>query len=592
MPKNDLGKIRRSQIITSAGPGAIVDFRTDKGPVSGLSLGLEQWPPTPKSVIHEARLEKRLRVSEFRMPPAFLDGDPGRSFFLPAIRFPRWLQCPQCNHLKRYGQWGQDPGEPALYCVGCSTNKPKRVYTIPAPFVTACEKGHLDDFPWDYWLDHSTTCSGTKNLALKAEGTGGLAGLRLVCLSCGRSASMEGAFNPDALRRFGPCTGTRPWLPEAPAQSCDAQRRTLQRGSSNMYFPVIASALDIPPWSDHIQQRLNRDWDRIQKFSEADLREFIRLLRLHERVGLTEEELFREIQRRKKIVEGASPTELRFDEYRQLAVDVELPRDEGCEFEVRIETVPAEVRPWLRRLVRVLRLREVRVLRAFTRVRYPDPETREHLPEWAALSEAKLDWLPAVEVRGEGIFIELNPERVATWSEGFLSRAEQINKAYCQDWARRQKGVAPPFEVSPKVLLVHSLAHALIRQLSLECGYSAASLRERLYFDDACCGFLIYTAAPDSDGTLGGLARQGKADSFVSTLEGALQAQMWCASDPLCITGVHSQSERASGAACHACLLVSETSCEQFNRLLDRQTLVGSPDNPGLGFFTGSTLLK
>jgi hypothetical protein len=197
-----------------------------------------------------------------------------------------------------------------------------------------------------------------------------------------------------------------------------------------------------------------------------------------------------------------------------------------------------------------------------------------------------------VEVRGEGIFVELNPERVATWSTTFQARADKINAAFLEDWERRHKDVEPPFEVSPKVLLVHSLAHALIRQLSLECGYSAASLRERLYFEEGCSGFLIYTAAPDSDGTLGGLARQGKADAFVAILEGALRSELWCASDPLCITGVHSQSEKASGAACHSCLLVSETSCEQFNRLLDRQTLVGAPDSPGTGFFAGSSLLR
>lgn len=590
MPRNDLGKIRRSQIITMAGPGAIIDFRTDKGPVSGLCLGLEQWPLG--TLVHEARLEKRLHVSEFRMPPAVIDSDPPQGSPLPAIRFPRWLQCPQCNELKRQMAWGREPGEPAFFCEACSASKPKKVYVIPAPFVTACEKGHLDDFPWDRWVSHAEGCPGKDRLSLRSEGSGGLAGLRLTCLGCNATASMEGSFNPDALKRFGPCSGTRPWLPSTPPEQCDVERKTLQRGASNMYFPVIASALDIPPWSDGLQQKLKRDWDRILNLPEDRLREFLKALRLHEQVNLTEDELFREIQQRKSRLEGASTADLRIDEYRQLAVDVELPRDESCEFEVRLEKVPAEVRPWVSRLVRVLRLREVRVLRAFTRVRYPDPETPEHLPEWAKLSLTPLPWLPAVEVRGEGIFVELNPERVATWATTFQARADKINAAFLEDWQRRHKDVEPPFVVSPKVLLVHSLAHALIRQLSLECGYSAASLRERLYFEEGCSGFLIYTAAPDSDGTLGGLARQGRADAFVAILEGALRSELWCASDPLCITGVHSQSEKASGAACHSCLLVSETSCEQFNRLLDRQTLVGAPDSPGFGFFAGSSLLR
>lgn len=590
MPRNDLGKLRRSQIVTTAGPGAILDFRTEKGAVSGLCLGLEQWPKG--TLIHEARLERRLRVAELRMPPAFLDGDPPQGEPLPAMRFPRWLQCPQCNELQWHTSWGRDPGEAVFYCAPCSARQAKRVSVIAAPFVTACEKGHLDEFPWAGWASHAENCPDRQRYTLKSEGSGGLAGLRLTCLGCRKSVSMEGSFNPDALQRFGRCSGERPWLPNAPAEACELERRTLQRGASNMYFPVIASALDIPPWSDGIQQKLRRDWDRILKFGDEQLRELIRVVGLHEQVNMTEEELFRELKRRKAQLERESPADLRADEYRQLAADVELPRDEACEFEVRVEKVPAEIRPWVSRLVRVVRLREVRVLRAFTRVRYPDPETPEHLPEWATLSERPLHWLPAVEVRGEGIFVELNPERIATWSATVQERADRINAAFLQDWQRRHEDAAPPFQVTPKVLLVHSLAHALIRQLSLECGYAAASLRERLYFDEGCSGLLVYTAAPDSDGTLGGLARQGRADAFVAILEGALRSQLWCAADPLCISGIHSQSEQASGAACHACLLVSETSCEQFNRLLDRQTLVGVPERPGVGFFHGCDLLR
>ena len=131
----------------------------------------------------------------------------------------------------------------------------------------------------------------------------------------------------------------------------------------------------------------------------------------------------------------------------------------------------------------------------------------------------------------------------------------------------------------------------MIRELSIECGYSAASLRERLYVDGDACGFLVYTAAPDADGTLGGLARQGRASRFISVLSGALASQRWCASDPLCLAERHSFSERATGAACHSCLLVSETSCEEFNRLLDRQALIGAPDDPTVGYFHGSTLI-
>lgn len=595
MPMNDLGKMRRSQILFNAGPGAIVDFRTLKGPVSVVSLGLDQYPAG--QVIHEARLEKRLGIAELRMPPAALESRPGQHAAvqtMPAVRFPHWMQCPRCDLFQHELGWGREAGEAALHCSACSGASPKKVYVIPAPFVTACEEGHLADFPWTEWVSHLPHCPAKDKYALRSEG-GGLSGLFLSCLGCGNSAPMEGCFNPDALKRFGPCPGTQPWLLDAPPAICnaggDGTRKTLQRGASNMYFPVIASALDIPPWSDGLQQKLKRDWDRIVKFDDDQLRDFLKSIRIASQFKMSDEELFREVQVRKRRLHNASDEDLRIDEYKQLCADA-LPRDEKSEFEIRVEPVPAEIRKWIRRLVRVLRLREVRALRAFTRVRPPDPETPDFRPVWAPLSVTEPNWLPGIEVRGEGIFVELDPERVAKWAPRLKARAEGIEQAWLADWTRRHPDVAAPREINAKTLLVHSLAHAVIRELSIECGYSAASLRERLYVHGDACGFLVYTAAPDSDGTLGGLARQGKATRFVSVLAGALASQRWCASDPLCIADRHSFSENATGAACHSCLLVSETSCEEFNRLLDRQALIGAPGDQSVGYFHGSTLLS
>jgi hypothetical protein len=137
--------------------------------------------------------------------------------------------------------------------------------------------------------------------------------------------------------------------------------------------------------------------------------------------------------------------------------------------------------------------------------------------------------------------------------------------------------------------MIHSLSHALIRQLSLSCGYGSASLRERLYVQNApgweMGGFLVFTSSPDADGTLGGLARQGASGNIVRLFEDALTAMTWCSSDPLCIEGVHSLSDPTNGAACHACLLASETSCEEFNAFLDRSLLIGTPTEPSLGYF-------
>lgn len=172
-----------------------------------------------------------------------------------------------------------------------------------------------------------------------------------------------------------------------------------------------------------------------------------------------------------------------------------------------------------------------------------------------------------------------------------MQRVATIRDGYEHAWRERGRPGPPPRAVTPRLLLVHSLAHALIRQLSLTCGYSSASLRERLYVDVSpaweMAGLLVFTSSPDADGTLGGLAQQGESANIVRVLEDALMAMTWCSSDPLCIEGVHARTEPANGAACHSCMLAAETSCEEFNGFLDRSLLVGTPTHPELGFFEG-----
>jgi hypothetical protein len=160
---------------------------------------------------------------------------------------------------------------------------------------------------------------------------------------------------------------------------------------------------------------------------------------------------------------------------------------------------------------------------------------------------------------------------------------------YRADWqSRHGDGVEPPRMITARYMLCHTLAHTLMRQLTLECGYSSASLQERIYAgggDDPMAGVLIYTATTDSDGTLGGLQRQGKAERIPGILTRALFAIEWCSSDPLCISDMMGAQTTFSHSACHACVLAPETSCEAFNSYLDRGLLVGVPDSPETGFF-------
>ena len=257
--RNELGDIRRSQIITTHGPGSIVDFRAGGFGGAGVSVvaaGLEEWDrwaPPPglghPQTVYEPRLQKQLGVDGFRLPPVAPQVAPGvyskKAGKLIGVRFPRWLQCPGCHLVQQSRFWTEDPGDPALYCADCSEKAGgrNRVHVVPVRFIVICEKGHLDEFPWDWWIKHEEKCPQPPDrprrvLKLEGSATAGLAGLILTCLGCGARRSMEGCFGPDAIP--GQCQGRRPWLGTDAEEQCTGTKpRVVQRGASNIYFSVV-----------------------------------------------------------------------------------------------------------------------------------------------------------------------------------------------------------------------------------------------------------------------------------------------------------------------------------------------------------------
>ncbi len=202
--------------------------------------------------------------------------------------------------------------------------------------------------------------------------------------------------------------------------------------------------------------------------------------------------------------------------------------------------------------------------------------------------------MPAAEVRGEGIFIAFDENRLTQWldREAVHERGLDFYAAH-QQW-RRARSIEPPDAGFPgmRYALLHTFAHALMRTLTLECGYAAASLRERIYSRPAeveggpMAGVLIYTSAPDSEGTLGGLVSLGETATLERHISAALEAMRLCASDPLCAEHAPTQTgQTLHAAACHACLFSPETSCERGNKYLDRSLLVQTVDRDDLAFF-------
>ena len=609
MTHNDVGEVRRSAALMTFGPGAIVDMRASDAPVSGVHCGLEEWDleaPLSGALTNQKIIERRLCYKlgkrYFRLPPVTerkMHGSRNareKDFSLLIRRFPNWLQCPICSRLKESTKWPQEPGFAYRYCAECTEKRPgkTKVFAVPVRFVTACESGHLEDFPWQWWVRHQKSCS-RQELILKSTGAG-LAGLKLSCLTCLSSRTLEHAFLKTALSGIK-CKGSRPWL-SVDDESCEnsgenGKFRVVQRGASNLYYPVFESALDIPPWTAPIQSILNDRWDDLENIEDEGQRlQYIRntkaIMDAAQRAGLSAEEIaiaFKEMQGLARLI---NKDEIRLDEYRVLNSRMS---NNHREFESGMCEIVDFGEEYLDVVTRVARLREVRVLKGFTRINPPSEDDSQPI---SPLSVSELDWLPAIEIRGEGIFFSLNAKMLKEWEiqEVVVNHVKALDEQFAEQWEKNNPGVKRTVFCSPRRMLLHTLSHGIISQLTLECGYSTASLRERLYIDDTAtgmCGVLIYTGTSDSDGTLGGLQARAAKNLFGSTLLGAIKSMEWCSSDPLCIHGELAMSDSYSIASCHSCTLLPETSCETHNQFLDRALVVGTPSQPEIGFFNKLT---
>lgn len=596
-----VGEVRRSKLVSTAGPGAIIDLAVRPGgeAVSGVVAGIEEW--NEPEWIEERRLQARHGLKRLGMPPVRQRNDHYTEHTVPFVRFPGWLQCPSCKILRPAKYWSNNKsnlGHAGRYCRSCKNDQGKPLAVVPVRFITACENGHLDDFPWKGWI--GCTCDWADvRLTLRQQGAG-LAGLMLRCLekSCpGHGGkSLAGIFGEEGLVRVGleQCKGRRPWLSTEHAQNepCGVPRRVLQRGASNVYWPEIDSALDIPPFNRKEIPELDRHAATLKGLPQDVRTAVIKGLGLAVSLDMSMESILEYYS--DSFDEEEREEELTFEEYRHfLNLGAPFSRYKSSEFEIESVPIPDEFEPLLETLVQAHRLREVRLLKGFTRIYPPSGAFSDSSVVSAPISRAKTDWLPAIELRGEGLFFALSIDRLREWESRpcVQDRMERLKESVRGDLFDREDF---PTNLDARFVLLHSLSHALMTRLTLSCGYSTASLVERVYSHTHSdehpgrdmAGILIHTGTPDADGTLGGLVEQGETSRFGQILLGALTDSQWCSSDPLCISGTTTLSNARNGSACHSCLLVPETSCSFFNRYLDRAFLVGEPGVPELGFFS------
>jgi hypothetical protein len=422
-------------------------------------------------------------------------------------------------------------------------------------------------------------------MKLEAAGrTSSLADMVLSC-SCGvRPIGLDGAFEAFALREITRCSGARPWLGPEAREECPEVPRTLQRGASNVWFPAVRSAISIPPFSEAVSRFVDREWDMLSEPAALTNDLVIRGLVKKSHGRFTADEIVREARRRHDAADAhdeLTEASLRRDEYRAL---MEGQAEHGAEsdFVCLPRDVPEELSPWITQVRKVTRLREVRALYGFSRLVAATMPTD---PNLCKLSPEPLDWLPAIEVSGEGVFIALDNAAVANWAatEFAIGRERRLQAA--ADRAAAAMGRAEAREIDIGHVMLHTFAHVLIDQFALDAGYPAASIRERLFVGTEMAGVLLYTATSDSAGSLGGLAAQADENRLASAVSDGLGRLSWCSSDPVCIESLGAGTDGMNLAACHSCVLVPETSCEEQNVLLDRALLYGTPDEPLVGFF-------
>ncbi|ESQ15971.1 MAG: DUF1998 domain-containing protein [Thiohalocapsa sp. PB-PSB1] len=621
-----VGDLRPSQILFTFGVGASIDLPN----LAVMVMGVDQWPAVHCREINEARLlaavQEQLggQVRRLLEPPrpdkepkSPLDPDAGIG--MPVRMFPRWLRCPQCqlmapleSGLFELKPNPYRPDQTRWVHTSCPKNPGRsRQTAVPVRFLVACRNGHLDDFPWVEFVHGGPTSCRSVLRMMQFGVSDSVADVVIKCETCDQSRRMIDAFDPQRDNPLMPlCDCYHPHLENTRSTgSCvDQDNQPLRMeaillGASNSWFPINLSALAVPVTGvSQLAQLVEDHWLLFEQVTSPTILAAFRGTPALQAVlqpfeDFDDAAIWQQVQAKRDAqpADDDDHEDLKTPEWRAfVAAD---PKQNTDDFRLQQIQVPQGYDPYFEQVVLLHRLREARALVGFTRIQAAGEfgeEWRVPAERRAPLGNGTLTWVPAAEVRGEGVFIRFREDALATWLARPDVRAlEQTFLEAHRRW-RAARNIAPPSDAFPgmRFVLLHSFAHVLMRQLALECGYTSASVRERIYAADAqddagpMAGVLIYTAASDSEGTLGGLVAQGEPQILAYHLDQALKQAELCTSDPLCAD--HHPFEHGTtlhGAACHACTFSPETSCERGNKYLDRRVLVQTLNTGVTPFF-------
>jgi hypothetical protein len=576
--------------------------------------------------VDEWRLAARLKVELFYLPPDYRKvqrhAPPTNGYLtVPFLRFPQWHYCTNCGLMRKVPLVARE----RFKCEECKAKGFTR-YIVQVPFVAMCDAGHIQDFPWLEWVYRTSTPPRNAKIKMRLRSTGGmtLAGQK-VEVEGGPERNLAGITTAypnettelsntlDESKVHFLCRGHRPWLGSEEGEGCGRPLRGTLRSAANVYFAQIHSSIYLPRSNDTTVAEV------ISLLEQPPLCTLVATLKS---VGVTpvpkhirdnRPELVRryndhQIQNAINAVCEDSPPE----QQEQLTLgddaETEFRRQEHDTLITTVDSDQLVLKPanlsqyepafsqYFAKVTLVHKLRETRAFTGFTRV---FAETDRSIADLQAMlrleSNEDNNWLPAYLVFGEGIFLTLNEQKLREW-EALPCVQERVLPLIERYREIRQFRHLSNRHISARYVLLHTLAHLLINRLTFECGYSSASLRERLYVSEnpaaPMAGILIYTAAGDAEGTLGGLVRMGKPKKLEPLLWRSLAGARWCSADPVCMEMGNSGGQGPDSlnlAACHSCSLIPETACEEFNRLLDRGVVIGSFENPTLGYFNGAT---
>ncbi len=603
--------LRRSQIITNFGVGAITDMREFSGVLKSPDVWQVEGVPVLKLIneerVEEVRLVNRLRgvlinpsLEYFVMPPR--KRDEGKSIKLPFTLFPRMLYCKICGRLKSFEEWfpkGLDYAN-NLKCTEKKNKKTCNGKLIPSRFIMICPKGHIDDFPYNNWVHRSNDDCGDPNLRIRFQGGGSsLDSIIIKCENCNSSRSLAGALKYKNHSEDLVCRGNRPELYKKGnphIEGCGTEARHLKfvlRNASNVYFAKIYSSISIPPLASTIVNEIlahnlfitirdakNDNDDAL--FNAAKNKALCLWSEQYNKEPLYFETLL------SQLLDNNAPEQdeeqYRFAEFN--AFQNETDGDQ-TNFVIQNVEVSEELKKYHISVIRkAIRIREVRVLAGYSRVRPNDLVAEnievqgENVTMRSALNRvvniadqnSKIKFLPGIETYGEGIFLSFNND-IFQQKSSLNTIVQRINRFNINMGRNIQDGGRQiPFNA--KYIALHTLSHLLIRRLSFESGYPISSIRERIYCDvqhgNIMSGIFLYTVDMDSEGTMGGLCRLADSKYLEDIISIALEESDWCSSDPVCRESIGQGLGSLNLAACHSCCLLPETSCELGNRLLDR----------------------